>query len=71
LINKVKLDSTICLDLFPLIEMLDLHKKTDVVKEYKEKVRLIRENYNLNICKLHGEFSESKEEKKMASLIFK
>jgi hypothetical protein len=65
LINKVKLGSSLPLKLFPLIELLDVHKKQDIVKEYKDQIFKIRESYNSNICKLHEDFSQSKEEKKM------
>ncbi len=57
------------MELFPLIELLDVHKKQDIVKEYKDQIFKIRESYNSNICKLHEDFSQSKEEKKMVSCL--
>ena len=37
LVNKIVLSSTLSLDTLPQLDLLDFHKKRDMIKEYKVK----------------------------------
>lgn len=65
LTTQIKLASSLPLDLFPVIEMLDFHKRIDICKDYKDKMFKIRESFNSSICKLHDVFSQTKDERQM------
>ena len=65
IVQKIKLCSTLTIDEFPQLDFIDLHKKKDIIKEYKEKFLSIRNSYNNQMCKLPNELCKIVEEKKL------
>lgn len=66
IVNKIQLNSTLAISEFPQLDVIDLHKKADMIKEYKDQLLAIRHSYNSSICRLPAETSQIEEEKKIA-----
>ena len=64
LVSKIKLSSTMPLEEFPQIELIDFHRKIDLIKPYKEGLLKLREKHNAELCKLPELLLQLREEKK-------
>ena len=66
LVNKIKLSSSLALDEFPQLDVLDFHRaaKQELVKQYKECFLRIRHKYNQSMCELPKQLAECREKRK-------
>jgi uncharacterized protein YlbG (UPF0298 family) len=67
IVSKLVISSSLSysLDKLPYLDVVDFHKKRDLIKDYKEKVNKIRDEYVSEMCKLPEQFSQAKVEKKL------
>ncbi len=65
MVKKITLNSSVDIKEFPQFDILDFHKKHDLIKQYKEQLQEIRTDYNANVCKLPEQLSQCREEFKL------
>lgn len=64
-VKEITLNSSLDIKEFPQFDIMDFHKKHDLIKQYKEQLLEIRKDYNENICKLPEELSKCRVEYKL------
>ena len=67
MVKKITLSSSLDIEEFPKFNLLDFHKKHDLIKNYKDRLLEIRKEYNTNICKLPEQLSLCREEYKLVN----
>ncbi len=65
MVKKITLNSSVDIQEFPQFDILDFHKKHDLIKQYKEQLQEIRTEYNANVCKLPEQLSQCREQYKL------